>query len=176
MSSLRLMQGSSVEQKVDAVVNAANRELHHGGGVCGAVFRKAGYEPLIEACSKIPTPLSDGDAVITPAFGITNAKCIIHAVGPDFGIHPKAFDKLKKAYYNSLFVLKENGYHSISFPLISAGIYAGDLIHPVSESTTQCIRAYKDFIATYPDYELEVLLCVFSPEDMFDARRVFTLE
>ena len=43
MSSLELIQGSCAEQNVDAVVNAANRNLSAGGGICGVIFKKAGY-------------------------------------------------------------------------------------------------------------------------------------
>lgn len=78
-----------------------------GGGVCGAIYSKAGYDKLNDACSKIGIPLKDGDAVITPAFNIKNAKYIIHAVGPNFAITPNVFKELKKAYYNSLIVLKK---------------------------------------------------------------------
>ena len=41
--------------------------------------------------SKYKTPLKDGEAVITPAFNMTNAKAIIHAVGPNFAVTPTAF-------------------------------------------------------------------------------------
>ena len=71
-------------QNVDAIVNAANKYLLAGGGICGAIFKKAGLATLTNACSEYARPLKDGEAVITPAFGITNAKYIIHAVGPDF--------------------------------------------------------------------------------------------
>ena len=173
MSLLRLVLGSCVEQNVDVVVNAANKFLLPGGGVCGAIFQKAGYASLDEACKRIATPLQDGDAVITPSFGITNAKAIIHAVGPDFRVHPKAFDKLQLAYYHSLILLKENGYHSIAFPLISAGIFSGELIHPASESTLQCMNACRQFDGEFPEYDIEVLICAYSPEDILDAKRVF---
>ena len=119
MSNIKLINASCLEQKADAIVNAANKHLMSGGGICGAIYQKAGYIELNDACSKIKTPLEDGDAVITPAFNITNAKYIIHAVGPNFGYTPNAFDKLFDAYYNSLKVLMENNLHSISFPLIT---------------------------------------------------------
>lgn len=118
MSKIALLNASCADQIVDAVVNAANDGLWAGGGICGVIFKKAGMVALTAACSKYQTPLMDGSAVITPAFQMTNAKYIIHAVGPDFGRTPKAFKELFDAYYNSLCVLKENDLHSISFPLI----------------------------------------------------------
>ena len=62
---------------------------------------------------------------------------IIHAVGPNFGVTPTAFEELFNVYYNSLLVLKENGYHSISFPLIRSSIFGGNLDNPVG---TRLIR------------------------------------
>ncbi len=172
MSRFELLKGSSADQVADAVVNAANSGLWQGGGICGAIFGKAGSAELTAACGKYKTPLNDGDAVITPAFKMTNAKAIIHAVGPDFGRTPDALKELYEAYYNSLVVLKENGLHSISFPLISAGIFGGNLPKPAAESTKQCLRAYKKFTEDFPDYDVDVKLCAFSSREMADAKAV----
>ena len=166
MSSIDLINGSCADQNVDAVVNAANSGLWAGGGICGVIFRKAGMAELTDACSKYKTPLNDGDAVITPAFKMTNAKAVIHAVGPNFAVTPGAFDKLFDAYYNSLAVLMENGYHSISFPLISSGIFGGNLDNPAAESAKQCLRAYRKFTADHPDYDVDVKLCAFTASEM----------
>lgn len=136
------------------------------------IFRKAGVSELTAACRKYKTPLKDGDAVITPAFNMSNAKAIIHAVGPNFAITPKAFKELFDAYYNSLKVLMENRYHSISFPLISSGIFGGALDNPAAESTKQCLRAYQKFTADYPDYEIDVKLCAFTASEMKEAMKV----
>ena len=173
MSRIELINGSCADQIADAVVNAANDGLWEGGGICGVIFRKAGSHELTEACRKHKTPLKDGDAVITPAFNMKNAKVIIHAVGPNFAVTPKAFKELFDAYYNSLVVLKENGYHSISFPLISSGIFGGSLDNPPAESTKQCLRAYKRFLADYPDYDVDVKLCAFSSSEMDEAQKVY---
>jgi O-acetyl-ADP-ribose deacetylase (regulator of RNase III) len=175
MSNIELIEGSSIEQKVDAIVNAANKYLLSGGGVCGAIFKNAGYQELGDACKKIKTPLNDGDAVITPAFNIKTCKYIIHAVGPDFGVNPTAFDKLFNAYYNSLKVLKENNLHSISFPLISSGIFGGSLSNPVGESTRECVRAYKRFTEENPGYEIYVRLCAYSEKEYMAAEKEFII-
>lgn len=174
MSKIELLNASCADQKVDAVVNAANSGLWAGGGICGVIFQKAGLKQLTEACSAYKTPLNDGDAVITSAFNMTNAKHIIHAVGPDFSYTPTAFKELFDAYYNSLSVLKENDLHIISFPLISSGIFCGNLPDPASESTKQCCRAYIKFTTDYPDYEIEVKLCAFTQREMASAQSVFS--
>lgn len=173
MSKIVLLNESCVDQNVDAIVNAANRNLAPGGGVCGEIFKRANIIDLMVACSYFKRPLPDGSAVITPACQIKNSKFIIHAVGPDFEETPTAFKELFEAYYNSLCVLKENNLHSISFPLISSGIYSGDLENPVAESTKQCLLAYKKFISDYHNYEIDVKVCAYSPESMKEAKPVF---
>jgi len=173
MSKIALLNASCADQVVDAVVNAANRGLWAGGGICGVIFKKAGLSELTAACSKYKTPLKDGAAVITPAYQMKNAAYIIHAVGPDFSRTPAAFKELFNAYYNSLYVLMDNGLHSISFPLISSGIFCGSLPNPAAESAKQCCRAYKKFTADYPDYDIDVKLCAFSAKEMLDAKAVF---
>ena len=82
-------------------------------------------------------------------------------------------DKVYDAYYNSLVVLKDNGYHSISFPLISSGIFGGSLDNPVAESTKQCLRAYKKFTADYPEYDKDVKLCAFTASEMKEAEHEY---
>ena len=69
MSKIELINGSCADQEVDAVVNAANRNLWSGGGICGVIFKKAGYAELNEECKKHNTPLKDGEAVITSSCG-----------------------------------------------------------------------------------------------------------
>ncbi|MDO4501315.1 MAG: macro domain-containing protein [Erysipelotrichaceae bacterium] len=172
-NSIKLINTSCVNENIDVVVNAANRILLEGGGVCGAIFAKAGSIELAKACGKYDTPLKDGSAVITPSFGITNAKAIIHAVGPNFSVTPTAFKELFDAYYNSLLVMKENGYHSIAFPLISSGIFGGNLADPVGESAKQCLRAYKKFISDYPEYGVELRLCSYGSNNYALAEKEF---
>ena len=176
MSNIKLINASCADQEVDIVVNAANSGLWAGGGICGVIFKKAGMNALTSACGKYKTPLKDGSAVITPAFNMTNAKAIIHAVGPNFSVTPKAFKELFDAYYNSLKVMMDNGYHSISFPLISSGIFGGSLANPVAESTKQCLRAYKSFTSNYPDYDIDVMLCAFGKQELQKAESEWNIQ
>ena len=172
MSKIELIQGSCIEQNVDAIVNAANKYMMHGGGIARAILLKAGSE-LNDACREYDLPINDGEAIVTPSFNIKNAKIIIHTVGPNFSVTPKATDKLFDAYYNSLLKLKENNYHSIAFPLISSGIFAGSLENPVSISTSQCIKAYDKFVKENPDYDINVLLCAFTDNEYQEAKNEF---
>ena len=125
----------------DAIVNAANEGLWAGGGVCGAIFKAAGYDQLQAACNK-HGHCNTGSAVITPGFHL-KAKYIIHAVGPRWkdGKHnePKL---LYGAYRRSLELAVEYGCRSIGFPLISAGIFG----YPVDQAWRKAIQACNDFL------------------------------
>lgn len=165
MSEIKIIKGSCANQNVDAIVNAANRNLRAGGGICGAIFKKAGLVELSNECSKYNTPLKDGEAVITPSCNMTNCKYIIHSVGPNFLYTPTAFNELFEAYYNSFKVLVDNDLESIALPLISSGIFGGNLPNPVAESYKQCLKAYNSFINDYPDKNIKVLLCCFTDSE-----------
>ena len=78
--TLKILSADITTLKVDAIVNAANTQLLAGGGVCGAIFRAAGYRELQEACNKL-APIQTGEAVITPGFHLP-AKFVIHTAGP----------------------------------------------------------------------------------------------
>lgn len=58
MSKIVLINESSVDQNVDVVVNAANRNLWAGGGICGVIFQKAGIQELTAACKNITRRLT----------------------------------------------------------------------------------------------------------------------
>lgn len=117
--TLRLVQGDITERDVDAIVNAANSLLQHGGGVAGAIVRKGG-QIIQEESNKIGyTPV--GTAAITVA-GKLPAKFVIHAVGPRMGEGDED-NKLKSAVLSSLKLASQKGLKSISMPAISSGIF-----------------------------------------------------
>ena len=80
MSTITIQKIGITQLQTDAIVNAANERLWAGGGVCGAIFREAGYDELTAACSEIGG-CKTGKAVITLGFQLA-AKYVIHAVGP----------------------------------------------------------------------------------------------
>lgn len=148
--ALRILSADITRLEVDAIVNAANTQLAAGGGVCGAIFRAAGYRELQAACDKL-APIQTGEAVITPGFNLP-AKFIIHTAGPIWqGGHSGEEELLTNCYTNSLKLAAENNLRSIAFPLISSGIYG----YPPRDAFKVAIRAIKSFPG-----ELDVILTV----------------
>ena len=149
---LKILSADITTLKVDAIVNAANTNLLAGGGVCGAIFRAAGYRELQVACDKL-APIQTGEAVITPGFNLP-AKFIIHTAGPIWrGGQFSEENLLRNCYTNSLKIAAENNLTSVAFPLISSGIYG----YPPRDALKVAIQAIKDFIK---QKNLEVVLTV----------------
>ncbi|WP_369125709.1 macro domain-containing protein [Lactobacillus delbrueckii] len=116
--NLEIWQGNITTLKVDAIVNAANRELRGGGGVDGAIHRVAGPK-LNEACRALGS-CETGEAKITPGFNLP-AKYIIHTVGPIYsGSHSDPL-LLAACYRNSLRVAKEMACTRSLFPRSQPG-------------------------------------------------------
>ena len=156
-SSIKIKKIDITQLNVDAIVNATNSQLFEGGGVCGAIFSKAGSAALTEACSEIGS-CETGNAVITPGFNLP-AKYIIHAVGPIWrGGKNNESELLYNAYINSLILAKENDCHSIAFPLISSGIYG----YPKDQAWERAIQACYDFINDNLDYTINIIFAVLS--------------
>ena len=110
---------------------------------------------MTAACQKIGH-CDEGAAVITPGFRLP-AKYVIHAVGPRWcGGENNEPGILYSAYKQSLLLAKENGLHSIGFPLISAGIFG----YPLDGAWEKAIEACKDFIQSNPDYDLKIIFAV----------------
>ena len=114
--------GDITAERVDAVVNAANRGLRGGGGVDGAIHRAAGAEQLQAACRAIGE-CPPGHAVVTEGFGLP-ARFIIHTVGPVWrgGASGEA-ETLASCYLSALAVADEVGARTVAFPAISTGVY-----------------------------------------------------
>lgn len=168
MSGISIRKISITDIQADAIVNAANSGLQAGGGVCGAIFKKAGYQKLQAACDAIGH-CDTGKAVITPAFGMTNAKYIIHAVGPIWqgGDHHEP-QLLYGAYQSSLKLAVDHGCSSIAFPLISAGIYG----YPLEGAWRKAIQACRDYLQKNPEAEIDIVFAVLDEKVMYTGRQV----
>lgn len=125
-STLELVPGDITALPVDAIVNAANVHLQHGGGVAWAIVRKGGRVIQEESDAIIARrgPLETGEAVITSG-GKLPAKFVIHTAGPIWGDQSvEDSDRLlRQAIRNSLVLADEKRLKSIAFPAISTGIY-----------------------------------------------------
>ena len=155
MNKIEIIKKGITKLDVDVIVNAANKHLQAGGGVCGAVFRDAGYSELQKACDKIGF-CHTGGAVITPGFNL-KAKYIIHAVGPVWeGGNADEPKKLYSCYKKSLELAKENSCHSIAFPLISSGIFG----YPKDKAWRKALQACLDFISENEDYDIDIYFAV----------------
>lgn len=151
----------------DAIVNAANTKLLPGGGVCGAIFKAAGFLPLALACRKIGS-CAVGDAVMTKGFKL-KAKAIIHTVGPVYGKDPANQERLLgDCYRNSLRLAAENGFESIAFPLISSGIYG----YPKDKALSIATNAIKDFLQA-SETDMQVFLVVYDKASFEISRTLY---
>jgi len=116
---IRLVQGDITQAATDAIVNAANSALQHGGGVAGAIVRRGGK--VIQEESDRIGRCPEGSAVVTGA-GALHARDVIHAVGP-LGSDPDADRKLASAVRAAVARAEELGLTSVSLPAISSGIF-----------------------------------------------------
>ena len=117
--TFKLVKGDITERKTDAIINAANSYLKHGGGVAAAIARKGG-KTIQEQSDQIGfVPV--GGAAITDA-GDLDCKSIIHAVGPKMG-EGNEDNKLKNTIHSIMQLATAKQFASISIPAISSGIF-----------------------------------------------------
>jgi len=144
---LELVLGDITTIASDAIVNAAKSSLLGGGGVDGAIHAAAGPGLLAE-CRAIrrttrPDGLDTGGAVTTAAYDLP-AQYVIHTVGPVFARQPYV-SLLRSCYTRSLAAADELGCETVSFPLISAGVYGW----PVPDAIVQASIAIGSFRARH---------------------------
>jgi O-acetyl-ADP-ribose deacetylase len=158
----------TAQPDVDAIVNAANKMLENGGGVCGAIFREAGVAELTAEIQMIPAVgnapdrkrCGVGGARLTRACNLPN-KAIIHAVGPMYSRHEpsEAARFLAEAYTKSIVELVKAGHTSIAFPAISCGIYG----FPVADAALIALEAVSDLLSHDPYKGVADVRFVFPP-------------
>ena len=173
-TKITFVLGDITHQNVDAIVNAANENLRHGGGIAAAISKasgisKDGISLLQHYCNAMPAINAKGEkcplggAVITPAFELEKVgiKKIIHAVGP-LGSDPNRETLLTRAYQNSLKVAQDNGLHSIALPAISTAIFG----YNINQATPVAFAAVRDFVKKNPNAFDEIRFILFSGKDM----------
>ena len=138
---IECIRGDITQQAVDAIVNAANEHLAHGGGVAGAISRQGG--PAIQQESNTWVrehgPVRTGSAAITSA-GELPARYVIHAIGPVMGSGDED-NKLASATRSALELADEYKIRILAFPAISTGIFG----YPVD----RCARVMLTTVTEY---------------------------
>lgn len=119
---VRVVEGDLLDQRVDAIVNAWNRNilpwwLLLPQGVSGAIKRRAGYQPFQELRRVGPMPL--GTAVVTSA-GRLPYQGIIHVAGINL-LWRASEQSIRDSVTNALARAREHGFRSVAFPVIGAG-------------------------------------------------------
>lgn len=156
--AFELVLGNLLEEPVEAIVNAANGHLAHGGGVAAAIARAAG-PALTEEGDRIVAaqgPIPVGEAVVTTA-GRLPFKGVIHAVGPHQGVGQEE-ERLAAALRAAFLRAHERGWTSVSFPAVSSGIFAV----PLEVCSRAYVGAVRGFWTDHPGSSLSTLrLCLF---------------
>lgn len=152
---IRLVEGNIALLDVEAVVNAANKNLILGAGVAGAI-KKFGGPSIQEKCNQIG-PIKTGEAAITGG-GNLKAKYVIHAVGPVSG-EGQEEEKLRRATLSSLRIANERKIKDIAFPAISTGIFG----FPIEKCSEIMLKTAADFLDKN-EYPQEVVFCLFGEE------------
>ncbi|KAF0185123.1 MAG: hypothetical protein FD164_251 [Nitrospirae bacterium] len=157
--TLQLVSGDITERDTDAIVNAANKHLQHGGGVAGAIVRKGGS--IIQEESNRIGFVPTGNAVMTSA-GSLKAKHVIHAVGPRIGEGDEEM-KLTRAVQQTLLLASERELKSISMPAISSGIFG----FPKDRCAKILVHESRSFLINNPESSLDLIeFCIFDDETL----------
>ena len=150
---MKLLSGNITKIKTDALVNAANTQLQHGGGVAAEIAAAGG-----EVIQKESTDIGwcdIGKAAVTGA-GKLPAKCVIHVPTIDYTTGKKAsLEDIKSGVLAALEIAKNTNCQKITFPLLGAGV--------VGLSVTDVACAMKEAADTVP--EIESTLVVRSQQD-----------
>lgn len=105
---------------IEAIVNAANEPLVMGGGVDGAIRRKAGAE--MEAALRQIGWCATGEAVLTKGYCVP-ARFVVHTVAPIWEDDPDDVRLLSACYRNALAVARAHGISEIAFPCLGTGAF-----------------------------------------------------
>lgn len=156
---IELFHGDITSLVVDAIVNAANNSLLGGGGVDGAIHRKAGLGLLAEC--KTLGGCETGAAKITKGYNLP-AKYVMHTVGPIYRGGASGESGLLRSCYRSCFELaSRNGVKSIAFPSISTGAYG----YPILEASKIAIAETAFQLERLLEID-RVIFALFSESDL----------
>ena len=137
--TLSLIHGDLTEEAVDAIVNAANAQLQHGGGVAGAIARRGGavIQRQSDEWVRRHGPVAHDRPALTDA-GALPCRHVIHAVGPVWGEGGED-GKLRAAVLGALELAQADGFVSLALPAISTGIFG----FPKDRGRASCCRPWR---------------------------------
>ena len=153
-TTIEAVQADLTTLVVDAIVNAANERLEHGGGVALAIARAGGpaVQSESDAWVREHGPVGSGEAAVTTA-GEMPARLVIHVVGPRYREGQDNEGMLRAAVEAALDAAEERGVESIALPAISAGVFGYPL-----ERATAVIASTVNAWATTHDLPTRILL------------------
>ena len=160
-----LVENSIIEERVEVIVNPANYNLTHGGGVAGLISHSGGPQSQRESNEK--SPVETGQAIHTGA-GDLPFKYIIHTVGPVWkGGAGNEDALLRSAVLSALQLADELKIKSISLPSISTGIFG----YPLEPAVKNIIETIFQFLEKDSNLN-EIHLCEFSREKALEIKRI----
>lgn len=159
MTKISLVFGDITQQRVEAIVNAANPSLLGGGGVDGAIHAAAGPD-LLEETRKLGG-CRTGEAKITNGQKLP-ADYVIHTVGPVYGMtHGHDAELLAQCYRSCLDLAHAHLIRTVAFPSISTGAYG----YPIEEAAPIAVATVKQWVAEHPDAFDEIRFVLHSQKD-----------
>jgi len=163
--TIRLVQGDITQENVDAIVNAANQQLQHGGGVAAAISRAGGPQIQQESDEWIEEHghVTHANPAFTTA-GNLPCKYVIHAVGPRWGTGDED-RKLEDAVTGSLRLANDLGAQSLSLPALSTGIFG----FPKKRAAQVILRAIESYAANHHQQGVKEVRLVLFDQPTVDA-------
>ncbi|MDO7975883.1 macro domain-containing protein [Oceanotoga teriensis] len=154
---IKIIIGDITIEKTDAIVNAANSTLQHGGGVAKIISDKGNLQKESDQYIKEKGKIKTGEVGVTSA-GDLPSKYVIHAVGPIwYGGSKDEAEYLYMAIFNSLKRAEELQLNSIAFPAISAGIFG----YPIEKAVKQYKKAVDNFDNQNPEHIKEIKWIIY---------------
>ena len=148
--AIRLAQGDITQSSAEAIVNAANPQLQHGGGVAGAIARAGGSAIRAESEAWIREHgLVTHDSPAITTGGELDCRYVIHAVGPIWGEGDEQ-SKLAAAVKSALLLADQYTIQTIALPAISTGVYG----FPKDQGARVILDALLRYFEEFPDSSL----------------------
>jgi O-acetyl-ADP-ribose deacetylase (regulator of RNase III) len=165
--TLQIVEGDLTLEQVDAIVNAANAQLQHGGGVAGAISRRGGPQIQIESNAWVREhgPISHAQPAYTTA-GKLPCRYVIHAVGPVWGTGDEDA-RLANAVYGALKLADALELSSLAMPAISTGIFG----FPKERAAKVILDAIRDYFIQVPQSKLLIVRLTIIDDLTLDAFR-----